>query len=284
MAAQNWRHQLNDAGIYKGEIWVERNVLQELGYPGSQEGVIPLAGELGWEICFFHPESAKLPLPAGGTKELVAKAHGAGLLAGVAVDGFFETSVARLGWAPALTGLIKSPEQIRRAWRADYDRLARLVAEAIDCGAEIVLICDDLAFHGGLYFDPQLFQRELLPLYQELNLQFGSETILGFHSDGRMNQILPMLEAAGFTCFSLEPEELDPANLDSLLDPKSILISGLKAGWLSGAISEEGLVEIKKFLAALKVRGPLILSSCCGIFQSGFIANLKQIYHLLDES
>jgi len=156
------------------------------------------------------------------------------------------------------------------------------IAAWVAAGIDMILLADDVAYAGGPYMSPQQLEKHLLPLYCELSKQAkASGVTVGFHTDGMVDAILPLLKQASFEFLSLEPEATDPIKAWSILGEELTLFSGLPAAWLaSGGFlpSREGRI-LREWLSS----GPLVVTSACGLFHADAASSLQEIYRWLDQ-
>ncbi len=271
--------------IPRGELWIAGEVLREIGLSPKQESLIALGADLDADICFFSYTSPleSLPVQGGAMERLVQKARAAGLLCGVTVDGPFERAVARHGFMEVLYWFAQ-PDCLPERFEKTAEQAAAELTSAARAGADLLLLCDDIAYNAGPYFSPAQFQSALLPLYRQLKESLPAGRPVGFHSDGKVTAILPLLVAEGFTVFNLEPEAMPPAELDQKLPEGTILLGGIQAAWLMGpgAVDEQA-ADIRKYIAGLSHSRPLILASACGISSADQLERLRQIYQLADQ-
>jgi methylmalonyl-CoA mutase cobalamin-binding domain/chain len=91
------------------------------------------------------------------------------------------------------------------------DWCARFSAAAVKNGVDFIWSADDVAFKTGLFLPPQLMRELWLPKLQRIHqpaLAAGKPVM--FHSDGNVDELVPMLLDAGVDC--LHP--LDPYGVD----------------------------------------------------------------------
>ena len=211
-------------------------------------------------------------------------AHEADLDCGVVVDGPFQR-LATEGSLLSLLGQIgRDPGHFAAALNRHMEEVRSAVGRAAKAGFDILLLTDDLAYAGGLYFSPDLFHRCLLPLYRDLIQRFSRDGLhWGWHSDGRVATILPGLAAAGFRIFSLEAECVDLAAFKRAHRDR-LCLGGIRAGWLA---DEHFDWEVRQTcvneIAALVREGGILLASSCGIHNPALLKNLREIYRISDE-
>jgi hypothetical protein len=267
--------------LLRGEIWISPEVLAEAGFDQGPRGLIEFASSLGADICFFHwPESAM----ASGLNELIDLAHAADLDCGLTMNGPFQN----------LT-LTRNVLELLQEWHRDPSRFEALLAgemkdisETLDLlrgsGIELILITEDVAYTGGLYFSPELFRRVLVPFYAGLVNRLSSTGIaLGWHSDGDVSPLLPDLVDCGLRFFSLEPECVDLLNFKQTHRSRVSLAGGIRAAWLSGkSFTPDEQRRWRLEISAMLKEGGLIFASSCGLYNPAFLSNLKQLYRLAD--
>ena len=247
----------------RGEIW-------PLSSGGSAAEILAAARSIGADFCFFDH------LPG-----LIAETRLQGMAAGAVVNGPWQRWLVRVGWETAMQDLGRGSENVQKG-------LAEAAGEALrdfhawsSAGADMILLADDVAYAGGPYMSPAQFEKHLLPRYSELAAAGAEMGVLtGFHSDGRMDLLLPLFHQAGFRFYSLEPEGTDPLQAWKLLGAPVPLFSGVPAAWLMpGGFSPEAEGRIlRKWLRA----GPLAVTSACGLFHAEAGAALQRIYQWLD--
>lgn len=272
----------NNGKILRGELWISGEVLKELGFEQTQDSIIPLSAKIGANICFFNYTSPiqKLLLNSGELDILVGKAHDAGLACGVTVDGPFERLVKEHGFMEVM-GWFQNKIRLQEGLRKCTFQAAEELAAAEEAGADLLMLCDDIAYKRGLYFSPDQFDAVFLPFYRQLRNSVSSRSLLGFHSDGNIESIITKLSTEGYSLFSLEPEAVDLIKLSGILPENLIILSGIKADWLMGPdFGEREKNEARQYITSLKGGCSIILASSCGITDKRSLARLGQIYKL----
>ncbi len=75
---------------------------------------------------------------------------------------------------------------------------------AVELGAELIVMGDDAAYSGGPMISPQMWRNLVLPYHQHIVQELPVPVI--WHSDGRMDRLLPFAVEAGFAgMHGLEP-------------------------------------------------------------------------------
>lgn len=271
--------------VPRGELFVAREVLKELGREQTREALVALCAETGADLCFlsYGGSFGKMPVRAEEMALLVEKAHSLGMLCGVAVDGPFERTAGELGFLEAIRWFGDPPRLRERLEKSAAEAAAELAA-AKNAGADLLVLCDDVAYGRGPYFSPAQFAGILLPFYRRLKEEAGDGRPVGFHSDGNVAPVVPRLVEAGYTFFSLEPEAVPLADLGRRLPEGVFLLSGIRARWLTGPAPgerEEEEKEIAREITGLSSACRLVLASACGIFDRRGLERLKRIYALV---
>jgi uroporphyrinogen-III decarboxylase len=104
----------------------------------------------------------------------------------------------------------------------------------------------------------------------------------GWHSDGRVEPLLPDLLQCGFQFISLEPECVDLLRFKKTNGARMCLIGGIRTAWLTAGVFDRELqAACLKEIGALVREGGLVLASTCGLYRPEFLPNLKRLYQLI---
>ncbi|NHM27267.1 hypothetical protein G7K71_09770 [Desulfofundulus sp. TPOSR] len=269
--------------IPRGELWISGEILRELGLEQTQESLITLSTSIGADICFFSYTSPvqSLPVNSGEMSLLIKKAHALGLVCGVAVDGPFERTVREHGFMEVIKWFY-NPDRLEEQLKKNTALAATELEAADNAGADLLLLCDDIAYTQGLYFSPEQFRSILLPLYRRLRNTISGDKLMGFHSDGNIESIIISLIQEGYSAYSLEPEAMHLVELCRRLPENVIILSGIKAGWLMGPDPDDNEeAEMLQYINDLKNSCKLILASSCGLPDIRSLERLKKIYRLV---
>ncbi len=261
----------------RAELWVAPAVLASEGLPNTASGVAALAARLGSDLCFLSCSGPQaVTNDAASLRAAVEAVHAGGLACGAVVDGPWQRLTQAEGLESALRRLAADVDTEQRI--AALAQPAQLELAAWDAaGADLIMLADDMAYDGGPYFSPTLFDRLLVSHYRRWLLAAPRQAALGFHSDGDLSRLLPALVQAGFSCFSLEPEATRPSAVWQRFGRHLTLLSGIPAAWLT---TPAPFSEVTSGLADLALGGSLILGSACGLFEPSSIDRLKTIYRL----
>ena len=249
--------------LRRGEIW-------PLPGGGTAEEVVAVARELRMDFCFFdHWPGAP------------AKAKALGMAAGAVVRGPWQRWMIEVGWQEAMLQMGRGTAMLRIGLERAAEQGLREIGQWAAAGVDLLLLADDVAYANGPYMSPQQLEKSLLPLYRSLREQAGAAGMtVGFHTDGCVDAILPILHQADFQFYSLEPEGTDPLRAWEVLGQPVPLFSGVPADWLipGGFLpTREGKI-LRNWLTA----GPLTVATACGLYHPEARNTLREIYQWLD--
>lgn len=269
----------------RGEVWVAPAVLEAQGLSNDAQGVAGLAVNLGADLCFLScggPQA--VPNQPAALLEAVALVRARDLACGVVVDGPWQRLTQRYGLLGLLERVGRHGNQVQREVTAQAALVHEELGAWASAGADLALLADDLAWSGGLYFSPALFARLLLPCYrQSLLSSAGLRLPLGFHADGDLSPLLPVLVELGFSFFSLEPEAANLAEIQSCIGDRAALLSGIRAAWLSPAGPPGALAgDVAAEISSLLLGGRLILASSCGLYDPASVNAIREVYRIAD--
>ena len=118
--------------------------------------------------------------------------------------GPFTAAYMAMGFARFFLRLMDDPAFVQRVME---NRTAWCIAQyqcAVDLGAEIVILGEDVAFNDGPMIRPQRYRELVLPFHREIVAALDVPVI--WHSDGDMRALLPVAIEAGFVgVHGLEP-------------------------------------------------------------------------------
>ncbi|OGP62383.1 MAG: hypothetical protein A2170_01270 [Deltaproteobacteria bacterium RBG_13_53_10] len=267
--------------LLRGEIWVSPDVLAEAGFDRGPKGLVRFASSIGAHISFFHwPESVML----SDLNELLELAHAADVDCGLTINGPFQRLTLIRNVLDLLQELHRDPSHFEALLAREMEEIAETLDFVKGSEIELIMITEDVAYTGGLYFSPEVFRKVLVPFYSSLVSQLSSTRIaLGWHSDGDVSPLLPDLVECGLRFFSLEPECVDLLEFKQTYRSRVSLVGGIRATWFAGKQLDQDeerhyLLEI----GALLNEGGLILASSCGLNSPAFLLNLRHLYRLAE--
>jgi len=227
--------------------------------------------------------------------EEVAHWAGRDLFVWAVVDGPWQGLAAAVGWSQALVLLAGrhgaagagAAAEVEGLLLLQLDRALAEVRQALEAGADGVVLGEDVAYAGGLFLPPSVIRERLWPLWREVvrycagaRTARGDRPLVCFHSDGSIEDLLPLIREAGFDAVhSLEPEAgMDAARLVGLYRGQLGLWGGLSVDLLVRGARDRIIQEVKR-LARAGSAGGLVVGTCSGVVPQGVPAgNLLAAY------
>jgi len=197
--------------IPKGELVIEKKFIEDLmrmtGRLGSHSSY---AIDENIEIEFYH--CLKLDLvcvhrgePKTKHKKYFKRPHyiqrlrAEGFFIFSVLDGAFQSVMWRQGFLDFLKKIAAQPAKAGKEMKTLSQELIPSIKQAVETGTDGIIIADDIAYDRGTFVSPAFIDTYLLPCWQEqTNAAKALDVPVFFHSDGRINDILPTLLEAGF--------------------------------------------------------------------------------------
>lgn len=155
-----------------------------------------------------------------------------------------------------------------------------LFRQAVRLGAELIVIGDDAAHRGGPMISPAIWQQLVLPHHCRIVDELPVPVI--WHSDGRMEELLPFAVQAGFAgIHGLEPPAGNNlATVKKQYGDKLVLIGNVDVNLLCGADQDTVRKEINR---CLEEGGDkmFMLSTSNSIFKGMNSATVKAYFKML---
>jgi uroporphyrinogen decarboxylase len=109
-----------------------------------------------------------------------------------------------MGMEKMFRALKKEPDLVRAVLETRTAWCLAVFRRAVEMGAELIVMGDDAAYGSGPMISPQLWQSMILPFHQRIAGELKVPVI--WHSDGRLEKLLPFAVEAGFAgVHGLEP-------------------------------------------------------------------------------
>jgi LacI family transcriptional regulator len=193
-------------------------------------------------------------------------AQGTGVGVVASFSSFFDSALRATGIAGAMPSLSDNRpflEKVMDAILEHQEKVVRAVCDRFADELALVLINDDIAHTAGVAVPLDLFvdlfshrmQRLILPA-QEHN------RLLAMHSDGRMDQILPILHEMGFAAVHpIHPDTNDIFRLRREWAGKLALIGNVSTSLLAHGDEEHIEATVREYCAKLGPGGGYVLAS-----------------------
>ena len=136
--------------------------------------------------------------------------------------------------------------------------------QAVALGAELIVMGDDSAHHGGPMISPKMWREYVLPYHRRIVENLPVPVI--WHSDGAISKLLPMAVEAGFDgIHGLEPWSVSLSAVKAEFGEQLILIGNADVRLLSNPDLEAVHAEIRRCREQGGSTG-YMFSSCNSIF------------------
>lgn len=131
----------------------------------------------------------------------------------------------------------------------------------------VILMNDDVAHAAGMMISPELMRQLWYPRMERL-IQPAKQKgkLLGYHSDGKLDELLPMLVELGFhSVHPVEPYGNDIYALKEQYAGRMCLVGNIDISLLTFGTPNEIRADVTEHLARLAPGGGYIVSSCNSI-------------------
>lgn len=189
----------------------------------------------------------------------------------------FMWSAYLMGIDNLLLNMVAEPEFAELLMDKVLEANMQVVRNAIQAGAEVVVLGDDYAHNTGPLMSPALFEKMILPrLVKMVSLIHEEGAFCIKHSDGNIYPILDMIVSTG--CDGLNPIEpvagMDLATVKRLVGDRVCLVGNIDCGELLSHGTPEQVAEtVKQAIEDGGGGGGFILSSSNSIHSSVDPAN-----------
>ncbi len=161
--------------------------------------------------------------------------------------------------------LKNEPPLVRAVLEARTDWCIAVFKRAIELGAELIVMGDDSAHNGGPLISPEMWSSLVLPHHQRVVRELSVPVV--WHSDGRMDKLLPFAIEANFAgVHGLEPSagnRLD--QVKELYGDRLALMGNVDVKLLCSRDLEAVRADIRRCVRQGGERG-FMLSTCNSIF------------------
>jgi uroporphyrinogen decarboxylase len=159
---------------------------------------------------------------------------------------------------------VTDPPFIHALLAARTDWCLAVFSCAVALGAEVIVMGDDAAHHGGPLVSPRMWRELVLPYHRRIVAELPVPVI--WHSDGNISKLLPMAVEAGFTgIHGLEPWSMSLAETKVGYAEKLVLLGNADVRVLCDPDIQVVRQEVRRCIAEGGPSG-FMLSSCNSIF------------------
>lgn len=181
--------------------------------------------------------------------------------------GPFMAGYMAMGFERFFFRLLDDPAFIHRLLQARSDWCIAQFQQAIELGAEIIVMGDDAAHRDGPMISPDMWRQFILPYHRQIVEALPVPVI--WHSDGDITSLLPMATAAGFVgVHGLEPAAgIDLPEIKQAFGSELILIGNIDVNVLFQDDLEAVRAEVRRSIAQGAGGGGFMLATCNSIFE-----------------
>jgi 5-methyltetrahydrofolate--homocysteine methyltransferase len=144
------------------------------------------------------------------------------------------------------------------------DWCAKLCAAAVKNGVDFVWTADDVAFKTGLFLPPAIMRELWLPKLKRIHAPaLAAGKPIMFHSDGNVDELVPMLIEAGVDCLNpLDPYGVDYRQIKKRFGDRLCLSGNIDIEFpLAHGTPAEVEADVKAHMDALKPGGGYVCGS-----------------------
>ncbi|MBS4025311.1 MAG: hypothetical protein KGZ96_06505 [Clostridia bacterium] len=158
----------------------------------------------------------------------------------------------------------------------------KVALEAVEAGADGIIIGDDIAYNQGTYFSPIVMRQILFPHLKKMVTRIKETGApVFFHADGNLNQVLPDLVGLGIDgIHSLQPSAgMDIREIKRTYGDRLCLMGNMDLDWLIPCGSQEKIEETVRETMAVAKEGSRYIFGTCGALSKGLpLAGVKTLY------
>ena len=209
------------------------------------------------------------------------------------VNGAYQTVSMRDGFHNLMIQVARKPERVFEEMSQISEKIIQEIDVGLKAGAHGIILADDIAYTQGTFIAPSFIEEFLVPLWlEQVNASQRLKAPIFFHSDGNINNILPLIVAAGFNGLQcIEPAagmemrqvkshygkdlclmgNIDPA---LLIERSDLGASNHNFGCLQKAVED--------LVSAASPGGRFIFSTCSGLYSGMSPERVLSIYRMAD--
>jgi len=160
---------------------------------------------------------------------------------------------------------------------ARTDWCLAVFSRAVALGAEVIVMGDDAAHHGGPLISPKMWRELVLPHHRRIAAELPVPVI--WHSDGNIAPLLPMAVEAGFAgVHGLEPWSMSLAETKAEYGQELALLGSADVRTLCTPDIAAVRQEVRRCVVEGGANGGFMLSSCNSIFSGMNPAAVREFF------
>ena len=257
--------RLKPGEAFVDEWGVKRVATGEMsGYPMEED--VPIRDET--ELQNFTPPDPKDPNRYNLLRQYVRRFHGEKMVS-YSIRDTFGTSETLMGLNEYLIAFRERPQMIRKLYDMTTDWVIEVAKEAIDAGADMIILNSDLAYKDGTWVHPDLMQELLAPcLKRAVDAVKKRRAYVFKHTHGNVWKILETLVNTGLDAlhpFATE-DGMDITTVKRVFGRKIAVAGNISTDLLTRASPEEVVRLTRETLANNSVDGGFILTASSSIY------------------
>jgi LacI family transcriptional regulator len=200
---------------------------------------------------------------------------------------FFDSAMLAVGVADSLYMFYDNRpllEKLMDILLEHQEKVACAVCDRFADDLAFVLVNDDIAHNAGLMINPLMFN-EIFPQRMKRLIAPAKEhgKLLAMHTDGKMDQVLPILHEIGFDIVHpIEPESNDILEVKRQWAGKIALVGNLPTALLAYGNKDQLEEKVKEYCVKLAPGGGYVFGSSSGIIEGippeNFVAMTKAVH------
>ncbi|MBZ0288615.1 MAG: hypothetical protein K8I30_13440, partial [Anaerolineae bacterium] len=199
-----------------------------------------------------------------------AQGTGVGIIANF--TSFFDSALLAVGMTDALMMFYDNPGLLNRLMDIIVDHQAQVVQAVCDRFADdlaLVMVNDDIGYNTGLLIRPEQFMQVFPQRMERLIAPAKARgKLLLFHTDGKLDTILPIIYDLGFHAnHPIEPESNDLFEVKQRWAGKMALIGNVHTPLLAYGSREAIEDKVREYCARVAPGGGYVLSSSTSIME-----------------
>lgn len=280
-------HRVPGAPVPRGELIVEREFMEDLfrwrkissetDTASDEEKLIACCRILNLDLVCIQSVTTEKNGPENlESLSRISGIRDSGLFVFWVVNGAFQTALNRQGFHEFMVNIAGTPERVAKDMQQISRQVLSIIKQGISAGAHGIIIADDIAYRDATYVSPDFCKQYILPLWQEqVSVALSQHIPVFFHSDGRITDILPIIEDAHFDGVQcIEPTAgMDIKEVKKKYGERLCLMGNIDPsllvdpnGFIGSDRDNPGLARaVESVMAAAAPNGGFIFGTCSGL-------------------
>jgi uroporphyrinogen decarboxylase len=189
-----------------------------------------------------------------------------------------------MGFERFFVSLFDDPAFVRRVLDVRTAWCITQYQKAVELGAEVLVLGDDVAFRDGPMISPRMYRDFVLPCHCRIVEALPVPVI--WHSDGHIHPLLPLAVEVGFVgVHGLEPAAgIDLAEVKREFGRDLVLIGNVDVGVLTGNDLDAVRRDIDRCIEQGAPGGGYMLASCNSIFAGMNLRSVVEMFRYAAEA